>query len=272
MNRWAIALVIAFAVSLAGCGSSGVRVPTPTSGVAATGAPLVVFAAASLRDPVEDAARRFEDAHPGLAVQVNFGSSTALRTQIEQGASVDVFLSADHANAAALVATGLAPGPPVVFARTSLAIVAPADDPARIAGPLDLARPGVKLIAAADGVPLAAYAASVLEALASRPGYPSDFAAAVRANVVTREVDARAVLAKVELGEGDAALVYATDARRSGLVRVLVIPADANVTVAYVGIVLAAAPRRADAGTFLAWLTGPDGGTLFSELGYEAGP
>jgi molybdate transport system substrate-binding protein len=225
-----------------------------------------------LRDPVEDAARQFEDAHTGLAVQVNFGSSIALRTQIEQGARVDVFLSADEANAEDLVASGLASGPPTAFARTSLSIVVPADDPAGIGSPLDLARPGVKLVAAGEGVPVTIYAGRVLEALSTKPGYPADFVDAVLANVVTREPDARAVLTKVELGEGDAAIVYTTDARRSRLVRVIGIAGDANVAVSYAGVVLAAAPRPADARAFLAWLTGPEGRAIFSKYGFEVGP
>lgn len=267
---------LAGAAWIAGCspvrGPASPGEPGDPGDPGAAGAPLVVFAAASLRDPIEDAADRFEADHPGLRVQVNFGSSTALRTQVEQGARADVFLSADEANPAALVASGTAVGPPTVFARTSLAVVVPTDDQAGIAAPADLARPGIKVIAAGDGVPLTAYVAQVLEALASRPGYPADVAARIEANVVSREADARAVLTKVELGEGDAAFVYTTDARRSRLVRVIAIPDDANVVVSYAAVVLAAAPRPDVAARFLAWLTDPDGQALLAEYGFEGGP
>lgn len=270
--RWLLLVAAIPGALVVGCSPApGTAPPGDRGDAGAAGAPLVVFAAASLRDPIEDAARRFEAAHPGLRVQVNFGSSTALRTQVEQGARVDVFLSADEANPAALVASGLAAGPPTVFARTSLSVVVPTDDQAGIAAPVDLARPGIKVIAAGDGVPLSAYVGQVLEALASQPGYPVDIAARIEANVVSREADARAVLTKVELGEGDAALVYTADARRSRLVQVIAIPDDANVVVSYAAVVLAAAPRPDVAARFLAWLTDPDGQALFAEYGFEAG-
>lgn len=275
MSRLVVARVVVTAALVAGCSlggdPSGPATPAPGDpGV--SNRPLVVFAAASLRDAVDEAVRRFEDIHPGVIVQVNVGSSTALRTQIEQGARVDVFLSADEANAAALVGAGLAPGPPVEFARTSLSIVVPIDDPAGISSPLDLGRPGLKIIAAGDAVPLTAYATRAVEALGTTPGYPPDFATSVVDNIVTREPDARAVVTKVELGEGDAAIVYTTDARRSRHVRIIEIPAPANVTVSYAGLVLTAALRGDDARAFIAWLSGPEGQAVLVDLGFEVGP
>ena len=115
-----------------------------------------------------------------------------------------------------LVDAGLAAGEPIPFAGNRLALVVPAGNPAGITSPFDLARPGVRLVGAGTTVPITKYAAQMVGMLAGLPGAPHDFAAAVEANVVSREDNVRAVLAKVELGEGDAAIVYATDATAAG--------------------------------------------------------
>jgi len=91
------------------------------------------------------------------------------------------------------------------------------------------------------------------------------------ANIVSREDDVRAVLAKVELGEGDAGIVYATDAFGSRNVRSIMIPPEANVAVTYEGVALAGARRPHEAAAFLAWLAGPEGQALLAQFGFEAG-
>ena len=78
--------------------------------------------------------------------------------------------------------------------------------------PRDLAKPGLKVIAAGDEVPITKYATQLVANLAKEPGYPADFADAYAANVVSKEDNVKAVVAKIELGEGDAGIVYVTDA------------------------------------------------------------
>ena len=78
-----------------------------------------------------------------------------------------------------------------------------------------MARPGVKVIAAGDNVPITKYATQLVDNLAKGAGYPADFAAAYEANIVSKEDNVKAVVAKIELGEGDAAIVYVTDAKAS---------------------------------------------------------
>ena len=218
-----LVVVALVAVMLLGGCSATTAAPSPAS------VGLTVFAAASLGRALEQAAASFEASRPGIVVTISTGSSTALRTQIEQGAPADVLLSADTANPKALVDEGLASGPPVDFARNLLTVVVPAGNPAGIRGPADLARPGVRVVAAGDGVPITKYARQVVAALATQPGYPSDFAARYAANVVSLEDDVAAVVAKIALGEGDAAIVYVTDA--AGVPEVMAIPiaAAANV-------------------------------------------
>lgn len=259
MIRAVIAFLIASVLSLAACVQASCGCVTP----------VTVFGASSLAAPLEEIKSGFAGSY-GVAVYVTIstGSSTALRTQIEQGARADVFLAADTANPAALVDAGLVDGSITAFATNHLAIVVPKGNPAHISSPADLARPGVTVIAAADGVPITKYAGQLVAKLAARPGYPSDFAAAYEANVVSREENVGAIVAKIELGEGDAAIVYLTDANSSE-VDAVALPPEANVTATYAGVVLknAAGPRAAHA--FLDWLRGADGQRILADAGFS---
>ena len=102
----------------------------------------------------------------------------------------------------------------------------------------------MKIIAAGDEVPITKYATQVVDNLAREPGYPADFAAAYAANVVSREDNVKAVVAKIELGEGDAAIVYVTDAKASTKVATVDIPAGANVPATYAGVVVEGVGER----------------------------
>lgn len=256
----ALALVTA-ALTLVGCATGGAA--DSTSPVE-----LIVFAAASLRAPLERAEAAYETANPGMALVLSTDSSAALRTQIEQGAPADVFLSADIANPEDLVAAGLADGSAVAFAGNVLAIVVPRDDPAGIGSPADLARDGVKIVAAGEEVPITRYATQLVDALAALPGYPADFSAAYAANVVSREDNVKAVVAKIELGEGDAAIVYATDAEASDKVATVAVPEGANVTATYAGVVVRASAHPDAARAFLDWLAGPEGQAILAGSGF----
>jgi molybdate transport system substrate-binding protein len=236
---------------------------------AAAGRPveLTVFAAASLKDALEALTSAYETAVPGTTLTVATDSSSTLRTQIEQGAPVDLFLSADQKNPQTLVDAGLTDGPAVDFAGNTLTVIVPADNPAGIQSPADLAVPGVKIVAAGDDVPIANYAGQAVEKLATLPGYPADYTRAYAANIVSHEQNVRAVVAKIELGEGDAAIVYATDARASKAVATIAIPDAANVPATYAGVVLAGSTRHDEAHDLLDWLAGPAGAAILAGFG-----
>ena len=233
---------------------------------------LTVFGAASLKDPLTALAAAYEAAVPGTTLTIATDSSSTLRTQIEQGAPADLFLSADQKNPQTLVDAGLGDGPAVDFAGNTLTVIVPADNPARIASPADLARPGVKVVAAGDDVPIAKYAGQAVAKLATLPGYAADFAQAYAANIVSREQNVKAVVAKIELGEGDAAIVYITDAEASKSVATIAIPDAANVPATYAGVVVAASTKHAQAHAFLEWLAGPAGGAILARFGFLPPP
>ena len=277
--RAAAALLLALLTApvVGGCASSAAT-GSATEPATATGTrprepvELIVLGAASLQDALEQAATAYEAATPGVTITVATDSSAALATRIEQGGPGDVFLSADTRNPERLVDGGLAAGDPVAFATNSLAVIVPADNPAKLASPADLARPGVLVIAVGEGVPITGYASELVANLARQPGYPADFADSYAANVATREANVRAVVAKLELGEGDAGIVYLTDAVASTGVRLLEVPASANVTATYAGLVLKESPNPAAAAAFLAWMAGPGGREILGPLGFGPAP
>jgi molybdate transport system substrate-binding protein len=256
--------VAILAGALAACAAS--PVPAPDS------IELTVYAAASLRDAIETSASAYRIDVPAATLTVSTDSSAALRAQIEQGAPADVFLSADTTNAQRLVDSGLTDGPAVPFAANTLVVIVPTDNPAGIETPAGLARPGLKIVAAGDQVPITTYALEAIGNLAALPGYPADFAACYDANVVSREDNVRAVVAKIELGEGDAGIVYATDAKASSKVATIAIPAEANVVASYAGVVLKASSRAPAAHAFLDWLAGSRGRATLAEFGFLPPP
>lgn len=229
---------------------------------------LTVYGAASLKGALEAARTAYEAAVPGTTLLLATDSSTALATQIEQGASADVFLSADSSNPQKLVDAGLVDGAPTTFARNQLTIIVPADDPAAIASPGELVRPGVLVVAAGDDVPITHYATQLIDRLAQAPGAAPGFAAGYESNIVSREDNVKAVVAKIELGEGDAAIVYVTDAAASDRVATVDIPAASNVTSAYDGVVVKASRHLTEARAFLDWFAGPEGRAILGGLGF----
>ncbi len=253
-------------------GAAGVPATGPAGAPAARPADLTIFAAASLADAVAQAATAYESAHPGTTLTLATGASSTLATQVEEGAPVDVFLSADAANAQRLVDGGLADGSAVAFAANELTVIVPADNPAGIATPADLANPHVRIVAAGDAVPVTKYARQLVANLAAQRGYPPGFAAAYDANVVSREDTVRAAAAKVELGEADAAIVYATDAAASSNVMSVPVPDAANVRATYLGVVVQGSAHPAAARAFLAWLAGTSGRAILAGLGFLPPP
>jgi molybdate transport system substrate-binding protein len=179
-----------------------------------------------------------------------------------------VFASADTKNPQKLIDGGFATGTVTTFAGNTLTVIVPTANPAGISSPLDLAKTGVKVVAAGDAVPITKYAAMLLANLAKQSGYPADFAARVTANIVSKEDNVAAVVAKIELGEGDAAIVYVTDAKSSTKVTPVTVPPAANVPATYGSVAVKASKSPDAAAAFIAWLAGPDGQAILAKYGF----
>ena len=169
---------------------------------------------------------------------------------------------------------GLVDGRPAIFAQNRLVVLLPASNPGHVARLQDLARPGIKLVLAAEAVPAGRYAREQLERLDSAPGMPAGFARAVLANVVSNEENVRTVVARVQLGEADAGLAYRSDVTPSVAphVRVLEIPDGSSVVASYPVAVLAGSSHQPDARAFVDTLLGSTGRRVLERHGLLAPP
>ena len=275
-DRRAGALIGALALILAACSSAATATPTPVPATAtpipaasSVGGNLTIYAASSLTAAFTEMKTAYETAHPGTTLTLSFGASSTLETQIEQGAPADVFASADTSNPQKLVDKGLAAGSITKFAGNLLTVIVPPADPGQVQTPADLAKAGLKYVAAGDTVPITKYADMLLANLAQQPGYPSGFVASVTANIVSKEDNVSAVVSKIELGEGDAAIVYVTDAKTAGAkVMTVDVPTAANVPATYGAVAVKASANAAAAAAFIAWLAGPDGQAILATYGF----
>ncbi|MBA3658839.1 MAG: molybdate ABC transporter substrate-binding protein [Gemmatimonadales bacterium] len=209
--------------------------PLALSRAASPPGTLTVYAAASLTEAFTELGQTLEASHPGLKVQFNFAGSQQLAAQLEQGAPADVFASADRRWMSYAAAKGMIVGADRIFARNRLVVIVPKTNPARIETLEDLSRRGIKLVLAAEAVPAGKYSRETLLNLGGAPGFPPQYARRVAANVVSQEENVKAVVAKVQLGEADAGMVYRSDVTSSvaRYVRVFEITDPYNVIASY---------------------------------------
>ena len=237
----------------------------------AEGVTLNVFAAASLTDAFNEIGAAFGAANPGVSVVFNFAGSNQLAAQIAAGAPADVFAAADAAQMAAAVASGrIDAGAARPLATNRLVVVVPAGNPAGIATLQELATPNTLLVLAAGEVPVGRYALAFLDRAAADAAFGGGFRAAVLANVVSYEANARGVLNKVALGEADAGIVYASDLMGAAGVGSLAIPDALNVVAAYPIAPLNDSAQPELAASFVAWVLGEAGQAVLAD--YSFGP
>ena len=230
---------------------------------------LIVFAAASLTGAFQEIGQGFEAINPGVQMNFNFAGSQILRTQLEQGAQADVFAPADHKNMSLLVADHLVAANAIQdFATNSLIVILPPSNPGDVTALADLDRSKLKLVLADESVPAGDYARQVLDKMSQDPNYGVDFSARVLANVVSNETDVKQVVAKIELGEADAGIVYVSDAVAASELTTLSIPANFNVIARYpvATLINAQEPKLADA--FIAYVNSLEGQAILAKWGF----
>lgn len=228
-------------------------------------APLLVFAAASMKTALETAAERFT-AETGRAVTFSFGASGTLARQLDQGAPADIFVSADAQwmDHAAEQGT-IVPQTRRIIAGNALVLVAPADstvrfDPVPGADLSALIGDGRLAIGEPRSVPAGTYAMEALKAL--------QLDAAVEGRLAPVE-NVRAALALVAAGEAPAGIVYATDARAEPRVRVVAtFPESSHAPIVYPAAVTKAAADPQGARAYLDWLGSDSGRATLQEQGF----
>jgi molybdate transport system substrate-binding protein len=227
---------------------------------------LTVFAAASLTDAFDEIGGAIEAKHPNVSITIETAGSQTLVTQLREGAQADVLATANASTMRQAQEAGVIDGEPVTFAANHLVIVTPEDNPAAIDGIEDLAGDDVRLVIATEDVPAGSYARRAICA------WGEDDAGAIAAiggNVVSEEIDVRSVLAKVQLGEADAGIVYASDAAAAAgtPVRVVAFPDDVPTAAAY-PIAPVAGDNVEAARAFIAFVLSEDGQRILEAHGF----
>jgi molybdate transport system substrate-binding protein len=217
-------------------------------------------------------AAEFRTVNPGAEVTFNFAGSPTLRAQLEQGARADVYASADMNQMERAVKSGVVDEGVKVFVRNSLVIIAPKDNPGSILSPVDLRRDGLKLVFANEDVPAGAYARQVLAAMERDPAYGAGFSDDVLDNVISLESNVKQVVAKVELGEADAGIVYRTDVSPSLAPKLatIAIPPQFNVVAEYPIALTKDARNRRTAEAFIEFVFSQTGRAILQSWGFES--
>jgi molybdate transport system substrate-binding protein len=253
------ALISVLAVTMSGC--------TTTT----TSTKLTVYAAASLDDAFNQTATAFTANNTGVNFTFNYAGSDVLATQLIQGASADVFASADHAQMQNVQNAGLMNNSSVTtFAENKLAIIVPTANPANITSLADLAKPGIKLDIANSSVPVGNYTLQMLALASNNTTYGTGFAKSFMGNVVSEETNVNDVVVKVALGEADAGIVYKSQVPTAYLskVEVITIPDSVNVVAQYYIGVLSASPNAQAAQNFINYVKSPDGQAILASYGF----
>lgn len=231
---------------------------------------LVIFAAASLASAFDRVEEAYETSVDGLPLDINYGASQTLRVQIWEGAYADVFASADAIEMEQAVAEGLVgPSDPVLFVRNRLVLILAPGNPASLAQPADLARPGVRVAMADVSVPLGRYTRDLLQRLVEEWDLQEEFPQQVFANVVSFELSASGVLGKIRSGEVDVGIGYASDLAGSGAgLSTLLLPDGVSPTADYYAAPLAASGEPEYARAFTLWLLSPGAQAILVEAGF----
>jgi molybdate transport system substrate-binding protein len=231
-----------------------------SASASASGGEVMVSAAASLGDILQQLAKLYE-LRSGDRLVLNLGASNTLARQINAGAQVDVFISADEAQMNAVEAR-IVTGSRKDLLSNQLAIAVPDDRPHRIRSARDLTNTAIRRIAIGDpaAVPAGVYAKAYLETLGL-------WKALAPKTIPSGSV--RLALAAVENGAADAAIVYRTDVATARRAReAFVVPLEEGPRIVYPAAAIRNGPNGAGATRFLAFLESPEATALFKRAGF----
>jgi molybdate transport system substrate-binding protein len=247
-----------FVLALVSCGGTApLSGPSSSASTAAPSGTITVFAAASLTEAFGRVGDDLTRLYPATHYIFNFGSSSTLATQIASGAPADLFASADEPNLQKVVDAKLVDGAPAIVATNRLQIAVAPGNPKRISSLADLARKDLVVVLAAPSVPAGRYARDALTK------------AGVTLAPASQEVDVRAVLNKVALGEADAGIVYVTDIKSAGArVGGVDVPEQHQVLARYPVAVVRDSRNPRLSALFVQYLLGPGGQRVLGDFGF----
>ena len=277
----AVAVLLGNLLLMGGCGRPEANKAASTKGV------VTVFAAASLTDVLQQVGQSFSASDHSSEIVFNFAGSQRLAGQLREGARADLFASADETQMQAAIDFGRVEKTSVkTFACNRLVIAISgseetlaasavasqaADDPApaRIDALLTLAQPGHKIIVGAEAVPIGRYTRQFLAKAAEDERLGAGFRSGFEANIVSEEQSVRVVLSKVQVGEADAGVVYASDLVGVADVRSVEIPAHLNISATYPVGLVQGGPQPEQAAAFVAFLFSEESAAVLEAHGFS---
>ncbi|HEY6444573.1 MAG TPA: molybdate ABC transporter substrate-binding protein [Candidatus Acidoferrales bacterium] len=252
-------IVYTVATLICFCGCQFAGKPSPQNGN------LTVSAAISMKGALDEVDGDYEAANPGVTIATNYGASGTLQLQIEQGAPVDIYLSASPKQMDDLQAKGfLLEGTRRNLLQNEIVLIVPKDSSSHISSFQDLARPDVKPIALGEPVtvPAGEYAKEVLT-------YFGIYGAVTPKALLAKDV--RQVLTYVETGDVEAGIVYSTDAASSSKVKVVATaPASSHAPAIYPVAVIKTTKEPTAARAFEDFLLGAQASAIFQKHGFAA--
>ena len=281
MSRKNVLLIAALAFSMvlfafaAGCTSNpagNTGTVEKTTAVVTTQEPveITVFAAASLKGALTDIIDQFQAENKNIKVVTNFAGSQALKTQIQEGADVDIFISANDKQFDPINEAGMIKEKKVLLTN-KLAIAVPAANTAGISNLGDLSKSGTILVIGNKDVPFGSYTRDIIQKYQDdgHAGYVDAF----MGNVVS-EVDAVDKIKPVlVLGEADGSIVYKSDISKADKkdITLIEIPDKYNVIASYPYGLIKANADKPEVKLFEAYLTGDKGTAVLKEYGFDVG-
>ena len=239
---------------------------------------LIVFAAASMTETLTDIAKDYKEIAPDVELIFTFDSSGTLKTQIEEGADCDVFISAAQKQMNQLDASKDAEGgnedgldfvlqdTRIDLLENKVVLVVPEGNPKGIESYDDLAaglKEGSILMAMGnEDVPVGQYTQKILDYYGLSE---EDLASA---GTITYGSNVKEVTTQVAEGTVDCGIIYATDAFSAGLEAVDTATAEMCGQVIYPAAVLNITKNEEAAKAFLEYLTTPEAGTVFESVGF----
>ncbi|AGB41188.1 molybdenum ABC transporter, periplasmic molybdate-binding protein [Halobacteroides halobius DSM 5150] len=226
-----------------------------------------IMAAASLTEVFNDLKAGFESKHHDIKLEINYAGSQALYSQIKSGVTADLFASANIKYMNQLDEADMVVDP-TIFAHNKLVIAVFKETENIINGIEDLVQKGVELVIADKSVPVGGYTIQMLNKQVNNPKLSSDYKEKFLDAVISKELDVKSVVAKVELGAADAGVVYKTDVNASNLekVKVVNIKDKYNVIATYPIALLKG--HKKGAKKFLNYLYSKEGGRILEKHGF----
>lgn len=258
-------IILTLSLTLFGCGTTGNSAEPSKNNEQVQSQEILVSAAASLKNSLTELEKMYSRKNPGIKLTFNFGSSGTLQKQIEQGAPVDLFISAGKSQVDALDQKNLLLKDSVIDLVGNNLVLVVGKDNTDVKSLQDLTKPSVEEISMGtpETVPVGKYAQESLKNL--------NLWDTLQPKLILAK-DVTQVLNYVETGNVEAGLVYQSDAQGSTKVKVAsTVPADSHKPIVYPAGVVAATKNQQVAEDFLKYLQSPEAQRVFVKYGFSRG-